>query len=176
MRSKLYKLALFLLIISFIPFLIFLSKREAPPAKVNVPQHKTQTVENFVLKSSGKNRWQLRSPKANFINENLIELVNPVLTIFLKNQIVIKADEAKLNRKEGLVYLKNVTLTGPDFVAFSPEGIYILRKQMFKTDKRCKITYNRINTSEGNTCILDLKYQRAIISDSVKTVVREDLK
>lgn len=176
MKSRLYKLALFLLIISFIPFLIFISKRETPPEKINVPQHKTQTVENFILKSSGKRRWQLTSPKANFLDKNTIQLKKPVLTVFLRSQVVIEADEAKLDRKKGKVYLKNVKLIGKNFKAFSPEGVYLLKRESFKTNKSCKVTYNSINTSEGKVCTLDLKYQRAIISGGVKTVVREELK
>ena len=176
MKSKLYKLALFLLIVSFFPFLIFISKKETPPEKINVPQHKTQTVENFILKSSGKNRWQLKSPQAKFLDKNTVELKRPVLVVFLKSKITIKAEEAKFNKNLGLIHLKSVELIGPDFWAFSPEGIYDLNKEIFKTESKCKVIYNRINMSEGNACTLDLKYRRAIIYGRVKTVIREELK
>ncbi len=176
MRSKLYRLALFLLIVSFIPFLIFISKKETPPEKINVPQHKTQTVENFILKSSGKNRWQLKSPQAKFLDKNIIELKKTILVVFLKSRITIKAEEATFNRNLGQIRLKSVELIGPNFRASSPEGIYDLNKEIFKTESKCKIIYNKINISEGNTCTLDLKYRRAIIYGRVKTVIREELK
>ena len=176
MRSRLYRLALLFLIISFVPFLIFISRKETPPEKVNIPQHKSQTIENFILKSSGKNRWQLTSPKAKFLDKSIIELEKPVLTVFLKSRITIEADEAKLDRKKGLIYLDNVKLIGSSFKASSPQGIYILKRELFKTNRNCKVTYNIVNTSEGKICTLDLKYQRAIISGGVKTVVREELK
>ena len=176
MRNRLYRLALLFLITSFIPFLIFISRKETPPEKINIPQHKTQTIENFILKSSGKSRWQLTSPKAKFLDKSVIELEKPVLTVFLKSKITIEADKAKLDRKKGLIYLDNVKLVGSNFKALSPQGIYILKRELFKTNKTCGVTYNSINTSKGKICTLDLKYQRAIISGGVKTVVREELK
>ena len=176
MRSKFYKLAIFLLVISFFPFLIFISKRETPPEKVNIPQHKTQTVEKFILKSTGKNRWQLVSPKAKFVGKNVIDLDKPVLTLFQKTEITIEAEKARFFRDRGYIYLKQVKLKGANFEAYSPEGVYSLKNQTFKTEKGCKVTYNGINSSEGKVCTLDLKYQRAIISGGIRTTIREELK
>lgn len=176
MRNKLYKIAIFLTVISFIPFLIFLSKRESPPEKVNIPRHKTQTIENFILKSEGENRWQLKAPQAFFLNENEIKLITPVLTVFTKNKIVIEAKEALYNKSRGIVYLKGITLKGKDFVLTSPEGKYNLKLQKFVTDAGCKAVYNDVNTLQGENCVVNLRSKTTIISNHVKTVIREVLK
>ena len=176
MRNKLYKLALLLVLLSFVPFLLFVSKRETPPEKIKVPQHKTQTVENFVLKSAGKNVWELESPSAVLVRKDLIKLTKPVLTVLSKERVVIKASEALFDREKQLVYLKQVSLKGKNFIAFSPEGIYDLKSQTFKTEVGCKAVYNSVNTLEGKKCVLNLKSRVTIISNRVKTVIREDSK
>ena len=176
MRSKFYKIAVLLAIISFIPLFIFVSRRENPPDKVNVPRHKTQTVENFRLKASGKEKWELVSPKAQFVDKNIVNLENPVLTVYLKNRVTVKAREARLDRSKGTVYLKDVKLVGTDFEAFSRKGIYYLRREVFKTNSGCKAIYNGVNSSKGRVCTIDLKSRKVIIRGRVKTVVREVLK
>ena len=176
MRSKFYKLSLVLLIISFLPFLIFLLRRENPPAQIEVPHHKTQTIENFELKASGRNRWKLKSPKATFIGKEIIKLKHPVLTIYVNGNMLIYAESAKLDKKRNKLILKKVYITGKNFNAFSKKGIYSLKKQIFETNSGCKAVYNNVNFSEGNACKIYLKSREIIITNGVKTVIREVLK
>ena len=176
MRDKLYRLALILAIISFLPFLVFISRREVPIEKVKVPAHKTQTVENFRLKAAGKNKWELSAPEATFVGKNIIKLKTPVLTVYLQNRIVIKSLNAVFYRDKGVVYLDNVTLLGKNFRADSKKGVYNLEKQLFETDKGCRVVYNDINSLEGEVCKIDVKEDRVIILKHVRTVIREVLK
>ena len=173
MKEKFYKLALILAVVSFLPFLIFVSRREAPPEKVKVPQHKTQTVENFKLKATGENKWELSAPKATFIGKNVIKLILPVLTVYLQNEIIIKSSSAVLYRDRGIVYLDNVTLVGRNFRASSKKGTYNLKRQLFETDEGCRAVYNNVNSLEGEICKIDVREDKVIILKHVKTVIRE---
>ena len=173
MRAKLYKIALFLVIISFLPFLIFISRKENPPEKVKIPHHKTQAIENFKLEATGKNRWELVAPEATFAGKEIINLRNPVLTLYLKDKLMIKATKAILYRDKGIVYLENVRLLGKNFEAVSNRGTYNLKEQIFETRSGCRATYNMVNTSEGKVCKIDLKEDRVTILNRVKTIVRE---
>ncbi len=173
MREKLYRLALTMAVISFLPFLVFVSRKEAPPEKIKVPQHKTQTVEKFKLEATGKNKWELIAPKATFVGKNIIKLNNPVLTIYLKNRVIIESSRAILHRDKGIVYLDNVTLFDENFKADSKGGIYDLRRQLFKTDKGCRAVYNNVNSSKGKICKIDVSEDKIVILKHVKTVIRE---
>jgi hypothetical protein len=173
MKSKFYKLSLILAVVSFVPFLIFISRRENPPPKVKIPQHRKQTVEKFILKSTGKNRWILRAPKATFPEKNVVILEKPVLTIFKNGNFTIVANWAKLFKEKNKVFLKNATLKGKNFTGFSPEGVYYFNREIFKTNSTCKLIYNGVNSIKGRTCTVDVKRQRVIIFKGARTVIKE---
>jgi len=173
MKGKFYKVSLFLAVISFLPFLVFISRRENPPPKVKVPKHKKQTVEEFTLRSTGKNRWVLRAPKATFPEKDVVILEKPVLTLFRDGNFTIIAEWAKLLKRENKVLLKRAVLEGRNFRGFSPKGIYYFDGEVFKTNSNCTVVYNGVNSMKGKNCTVDVKRQKVIISKGVRTVIKE---
>jgi len=173
MGKNLYKISLILIVITLLPLIFFLSRKEVPNQKIKIPKHKRQTVENFVLKSSGKNRWTLTANRAMFTNQNQVNLTKPILKINLKQPLTIKAERASYFRNRNLINLEKVTLMGKNFYASSPKGIYYLDKKVFKTDSYCKITFNKVNEIEGKGCLLNIEKEEITIFNSVKTTIKE---
>ncbi|WP_456456116.1 LPS export ABC transporter periplasmic protein LptC [Thermovibrio sp.] len=171
-RSFFYRLALALLLVSILPFIFFLVRRETPPENLKVKTHKEQTIENFTLNSTGKNRWILKSPKAVFRGNNLVELKKPVFETLNAPKIEITAKEALLNREKGFLFLKSVNLVSNGLKAFSPEGIYFIETGVFKTDKGCELK-TETSTTKGRKCIFYLKEGEVIIEGKVKSTIWE---
>ncbi|WP_456342723.1 LPS export ABC transporter periplasmic protein LptC [Thermovibrio sp.] len=169
-RSFFYKAALILALSSLIPFIIFLSRRENPPEKISVKLHQKQTVENFVLTSSGKSRWILKSPLAVFREKELIELDSPVLTVSGSPPIVVRARKALFDRKRGELELEGVEMETGELSAASPQGVYFVERELFKTDKGCLVKSGSATTT-GKECTLKLDKRKVIITQQVKTVI-----
>ncbi|WP_457678597.1 LPS export ABC transporter periplasmic protein LptC [Thermovibrio sp.] len=172
-RSFLYKLAVVLAVLSLVPLLIFFSRKESPPEKVKVKLHNRQTVENFTLESTGKEKWLLSSPLALFKGKDVIELKSPVLTLISPKRAVVRANEAVYYRGKGLLKLKGVSLNLENLKAFSVSGTYFLKKELFKGKGGCEVLTENSETT-GNLCTLYLKSEEVIISDRIKSVIRSE--
>ncbi|SMO69156.1 Lipopolysaccharide-assembly, LptC-related [Balnearium lithotrophicum] len=173
MRNKFFQIAVLLIFLSVLPLVVFLSRREAPPEKVKIPKHRKQTIEEFVLKSSGKNRWILRAPTATFLNKNTIKLIKPKLKVFLTEKVEIEADSAEFLRDKNRVILKNVRLKGKNFNAFSPSGTYFLKSGVFLSKSKCNANFNKVNNITGKGCKIEFKREKITIFSSVKTTIKE---
>ncbi len=169
-RNFFYRAALLLSLLSLIPLMVFLSRRETPPEKISVKFHQRQTVENFILNSSGSRRWVLKSPLAVFKEKDLIELKFPVLTLFTSPPVIVKAKRALFNRKENRLELEEVELESGQLFASSPRGTYLIEKELFETSSGCLVKTPSFTTS-GKVCTLNLEEGEVIITQQVKTVV-----
>jgi len=169
-RSFFYKAALVLALVSLIPLVIFLSRRESPPEKISVRLHQKQTVENFTLNSTGQTRWVLKAPVAVFREKDLIELTSPVLTVFRTPPVTVRAGEALFDRKRGILTLRDVYLETGQLRAFSPGGTYLIDKEIFKSSSGCRVVAGS-STTEGKNCTLLIPEREVIITQQVKTVI-----
>ncbi len=171
-RSFFYRLALILFLISTLPFVIFLINRETPPANLKIKAHKEQTIEKFSLRSTGENPWILKSSKAIFKANDIIELKEAVFETLTPPKIRIMAREALFNKGKGLLLLKFVHLYSNKTEAFSPEGTFFTEKGIFKTDKGCKLK-SETSITTGQRCILFVKDGKVIIEGRVKSTISE---
>ena len=169
-RSFFYKVALILVVLSLVPLVIFLSRREGPPKKISVKVHQRQTVENFVLNSTGEEKWVLKSPLAVFKEKNLIELQSPVLKVFRDPPIVIEAERALFNRAKGELRVVKVKLKSGQLFGTSQEGTYFVDRELFTTNSGCLIKV-RSSTTTGKNCTLKFKEREVIISQNVRTLI-----
>jgi len=176
-RGLFYKIAFVLALASFVPLVLFLSRRESPPEKVPVPSHKKQTVENFTLSSTGKERWVLRAPVAIFEDRNRIRLKRPVLTVYTRPPVVIKAEEALFDKGRSELYLKKAHLTSENIEAFSPLGTYYVKRELFTGREGCTFNLKTSkSTTTGGVCRILVDRREVIISKNVKTRVFEVIK
>ena len=176
MKEKILKVAIALAVISILPFVILITRREAPPEKIDVETHKEQVVKDFVLQSEGRKQWILKSPEALFEGEEKIRLKNPELTIYNGERILLIAKRAVYNQKEKTVNLEEVTITGKEFKGRAPYGVYYTEKENFITDSTCEITFDTTKRISGKSCQIDLRNKRVIIQSDVKSTFREVVK
>ena len=173
-RGLFYKVAFLLALASLVPLIIFLSRRESPPEKISVKLHNKQTVENFTLSSTGKERWVLRAPVAVFEDKNRIKLKKPVLTVYTRPPVVIEAEEALFDRSRSELYLKGVHLTSENIEALAPVGTYFMKRELFKGSKGCTFNLKTSkSTTTGKLCRILVDKREVIISKGVKTQVFE---
>jgi hypothetical protein len=171
MRSKLYRAAVFLAIVSLLPLLIFLSRRESPPSKVEVKVHQKQTIENFVLRASDRYDWELKSPEAQAVDKNTLLLKEPVLTLYLKESIVIRAKEALYDRARREIELLSPQLLTGNYTAFSPKGIYWIEEKLFVSNSPCKFVSRWQEETVGRNCTVNFVKGTVIIKGGVKTTL-----
>ncbi|ADY73805.1 protein of unknown function DUF1239 [Desulfurobacterium thermolithotrophum DSM 11699] len=175
MREKFFKVAVFLAIISILPFIVLIMRKETPPEKLNVETHKKQVIKDFVLKSEGVKKWILRAPKALFEGEE-IHLKKPQLVIYDKDKFFLIADEAVYYQNKKLVHLKQVTLIGKNLRGKAPYGTYYTDKEIFTTKTTCEFTFDNDKRVTGKGCQLELKDKKVIIQSNVKSKFGEAIK
>lgn len=175
MRKNLYRIAIVIAVVAFIPLIVFIAGRESPPEKIKVETHRKQVIKQFRLESKEKIEWELTAPEAEFKGDNVISLKNPRLLILLKHQppITIKSPSALYFRKEKRIELKHVLLQTDNLTAESPCGVYYVDSALFKTDCGCKILLKGANSITGKICTLNLREKKITISNNVKSVFRE---
>ena len=171
MRRKLYRVAVFLALVSLLPLLIFLARRETPPTKVEVKVHQKQTIENFVLRASDRYDWELKSPEAQAVDKNNLLLKEPVLTLYLKEPVVIKAEEAVYNRAKGEISLVKPELLTGNYTASSPEGVYLIKKKLFLSNSPCRFVSRYQGETVGRSCTVNLVSGTVIIRGKVRTTL-----
>ena len=177
MKETIYKVAAFLAIISVLPFVIFMARRELPPEKFHVETHKKQLIKDFVLESKGEKRsWILRAPEAVFEGNREILLHFPELELLEGEKVLIRAELATYNQDTGELSLEGVSIESKSLSGRTEKGVYSTRKGIFTTNATCKITLKKKFTVEGKGCILDFKSKRVIIQSKVKSILREEKK
>jgi hypothetical protein len=177
MRSKLLKIAIFLGIVSVLPSVVLITRKETPPEKISVKTNREQVIEDFTLRSSSNGkRWNLEAPKAILKENGKIYLSSPVLIIFGKQKTSILAKEALYDEREKKVFLKEVYIHGKNLKGRAKSGIYYVDEETFKTDSFCEFVFNSDKLIKGKGCEIDLKTEKVIILDSVKSVFGEVVK
>ncbi len=168
MRDILFKIAVILALISIAPLIVVISRRENPPKYPKVEVHNKQIVRDFTLKSNG---WVLKAPIAE-VKKECISLKLAKLKVLSNKTVTIMASEACYKKQSNVCNMKNVKLLEDNLTAITPYGIYNGRKNTFRTLKSCLIKFSGNNTIEGNGCIANLKDQRFIILNGVKSTLR----
>ncbi|GEM_PF-1232479 len=178
MKGLFQRVAFFLLLISFIPFLFFFVRRESPPPKVRVETHRNQVVKDFSLRSSGRDFWVLVSPEALFHGEQEVFLKFPKLTLYRNNgaRIVVRSSEAVYHKQKNKLYLKGVNLTGRDFKVTAPSGVFDFKSGRFFAEKGCKIVLEGSGVTTGKRCIFNLKKDSFSVSGKVKSIFRSGVR
>ncbi len=171
-KNILYKLALFIAVISILPFVIFIARREAPPEKIEVEIHKKQVIREFVLESKGKRAWKLISPEATFEGEKRIMLKSSTLHIYGQETVVLKSPNAIYDQKSGELKVGKVTIKSKSFYAKSDPGIYLTSTGIFTTEGSCYINIRNNGQIWGKQCILDLRKRKFIIKSNVHSRFR----
>ncbi|TCK06649.1 LPS export ABC transporter periplasmic protein LptC [Phorcysia thermohydrogeniphila] len=175
MKEAIYKIAAFLAIVSILPFVIFMARRESPPEKFHVETHKKQLIKNFTLESKGEKRsWVLRAPEAVFEGNKEIILKFPELELLEKERVLIHAESAIYNQETEELFLENVSIESENLSGKTRTGTYSTSKGVFVTHDTCEVTLKNRFTVEGKECILDLKNKRVIIQSKVKSILREE--
>ena len=177
MKKAIYKLAAFLAIVSVLPFIIFMARKESPPEKLHVETHKKQLIKDFVLESKGdKKSWILRAPKAVFRGNREIYLEHPELELLNEEKVTIRSELATYNQETGELFLENVSIEGENLSGKAGRGVYNTGKGIFVTNEGCEVTLKSRFTVKGKDCTLDLKNKKVIIQSKVKSVLREGYK
>ena len=169
MNEKILKVAIALAVISILPFIILIARKEAPPERIEVETHKEQVIKDFILQSEGSKQWVLRAPEALFEGEKKIRLENPELTVYDREKVLLIAKKAIYNQEKKSVNLKQVVIIGKDFRGKASHGIYYTEKETFITDATCEITFDSSKRISGKGCRIDLRNKRVIIRSNVKS-------
>ncbi len=171
-KKLFYRIAVLIALVSILPFIVFIARREAPPEKIEVEVHKKQVIKDFVLESKGKKVWKLTAPEATFEGEKCIKLKNPVLRIYNKEIVILKSPAAVYNQKSGKLEVSKVTIVSKGFYAESEKGVYSTSKEVFRTEGSCYIKIKETNQIWGKKCVLDLKKRKFIINSNVRSQLR----
>ncbi len=172
MKPRIHHIAVFTAALSFLPFVIFIARREAPPEEIHVETHEKQMIKNFTLNSPEKgNKWLLKSPEAVFERENVLLLKSPKLVLLDRGNATIEAETAIFKQEEGKLFLKNVRVKGKNFFAMAENGVYNTKSEVFKTKRWCRLLLRNKHRIRGKRCTLDLKNRRVIIHSKVRSVV-----
>jgi len=168
-KEKILKVAIVLAVISILPFVILIARKETPPERIDVETHKEQVIKDFVLQSKGSKQWVLKAPEALFEGEKRIRLENPELTVYDKEKVLLIARSALYDQEKKSVNLKQVVIIGKDFRGKASYGIYYTEREIFITDSTCEITFNSSKKISGKGCQIDLRNKRVIIQSNVKS-------
>jgi hypothetical protein len=169
-RSFLKRLALFLIAVSTLPFILFFARKESPPERIEVKSHRKQTIEDFSLKAEGGKKWELSAPRAIFETKSRVKLLNPVLKIE-EPPLKIFAREALYEKEGEKLFLKEVRIEGEEMELSAPDGVYLLREELFKGERGCTFKGKATGTTVGSRCILLIGEKKIIISDGVRTLI-----
>ncbi len=169
MKEKILRIAIVFAVISILPFVILITRKETPPERIDVETHKEQVIKDFVLQSKGSKQWILKAPEALFEGEKKIRLENPELTVYGKEKVLLIAKSALYDQEKKSVNLNQVVIIGTDFRGEASYGIYHTEKEIFITDSTCKITFNSSKKISGKGCQIDLRNKRVIIQSNVKS-------
>jgi len=173
-KETIYKVATLLAVVSILPFIIFVARRELPPEKFHVETHKKQLIKDFVLESRGeKKSWILRAPEAVFEGKETIILKRPKLLLLEEEEVTISAKRATYHQEKGELLLENVRVDGKNIKGKADRGIYRTQEETFLADSRCTVVLKGKFSVEGKSCLLDFKNKRVIIRSEVKSAFRE---
>ncbi|MEO2068575.1 MAG: LPS export ABC transporter periplasmic protein LptC [Desulfurobacteriaceae bacterium] len=173
MRSRLLKVAILLGIVSILPSIVLITRRETPPEKVSVRTNKEQVIVDFTLRSTGDKRWSLRSSKATFIDDKNVFLTCPQLRVLDGQSYTIEAESAIYDERGKKVSLNKVLLYSKNFKGETENGTYYVDKEVFKTTSFCKVVFYPDKVIEGKGCEIDLKNEMVIILSNVKSTFGE---
>ena len=169
MKPRIHHIAVFTAVLSFLPLVVFIARKEAPPEKIQVETHEKQVVKEFTLNSPEKgNRWILKSPEALLEKEGEVLLRSPKVTLLDRDNTLIEAKTALFRQGEGTLLLKEVRVTGKNFRATAEDGVYDTGAGIFRTKRWCSVLLKGKHRIRGKGCVLDLKNRRVIIRKQEK--------
>jgi len=160
---SLKRFAYLLLFISIVPVVIFVVRSEIGKETIEVKSKKRQEIENFVLKSSGKNSWTLTAPRAVFLDESRILLLNAkVLTTVREKPVEITAKRAIYEKQKERVKMEKVKVKGKSFWGMSEKGVYLSKRRIFVGKNGCYLTIEGKGKVRGKSC--KINFNSGIIS------------